>query len=218
MEDHRGARVRGSSLEEVWWGSLTHPQWLRQRREFLKDVVWSSASVGTPLLCLSIWSEHKDTFLSHDSEDKGHWVTSKLTPDPCWFRGLSRVFTHRDTHIKTHKAPTDLTEKRHLPTQQIPFYLLRYVSSNLVKTVGLPLLLRLGISRESWVWWLCRIPPRCCRNIQAKTSRRTSFRHGAAHRDGACCLPSTTTEVAAPDQTLRGFTAAEMKNSWVMKR
>lgn len=154
---------------------------------------------GLLFLCFSIWSEHKDTFLSHDSEDKGHWVTSKLTPDPCWFRGLSRVFTHRHTRIKTHRAPTDLSEKRPPPTQPIPFYLLRYVSSNLVKTVGLPLLLRLGISRESRVWGLRCIPPRCCKNIRAKNSRGTSFRHREAHRDGACCFPSTTTEVATPD-------------------
>lgn len=53
----------------------------------------------TSILHLSIWSEHKDTFLSHDSEDKGHWVTYKLTPNTCWFRGLSRVCTHTDTHI-----------------------------------------------------------------------------------------------------------------------
>lgn len=79
--------------------SLTLPQWVRRRLELLKDKVWSSALVGTPLLCLSMWSEHKDAFLSHDSEDKGHWVTSKLTPDPCWFRGLSCVCTHTHAHI-----------------------------------------------------------------------------------------------------------------------
>lgn len=143
--------------------SLTLPQWLRRRLELLKDKVWSSALVGTPLLCLSMCSELKDAFLSHDSEDKGHWVTSKLTPDPCWFRGLFCVCTHTHTHI--HKDSKDLPEKRPPPTQPIPSYLLRHVSSNLVKTIGLPLLLRLGISRESWVWWLCHIPPCCCKNI-----------------------------------------------------
>lgn len=65
------------------------------------------ASVNcSPLFCC--WLEHKRAFLSCESEDKGHWLHSKLALDPLWFRGLYHVCTHMYRHIMHHQS----SEKR----------------------------------------------------------------------------------------------------------
>lgn len=52
-----------------------------------------------------LWIGAQRAFLSCESEDKGHWLNSKLTLDPLWFRGLSHVCTHIHRHIMHHRSP-----------------------------------------------------------------------------------------------------------------
>lgn len=44
-------------------------------------------------------------FLSCESEDRGHRLSSKLALGPLWFRGLSHVCTHTYTHTMHHQSP-----------------------------------------------------------------------------------------------------------------
>lgn len=57
-----------------------------------------------PLYSFLLLIKAQKAFLGCESEDKGHWVISKLTRDPLWFRGLSHVCTHicKDTQCTTN--------------------------------------------------------------------------------------------------------------------
>lgn len=60
----------------------------------------SKVKLWTGLLYAFLLIRAQREFLSCESQDKGHWVNSKLTVDLLWFRGLSPVCTH-----KTVNAP-----------------------------------------------------------------------------------------------------------------
>lgn len=57
-----------------------------------------------PLYSFLLLIRAQKAFLGCESEDKGHWVISKLTLDPLWFRGFSHVCTHicKDTQCTTN--------------------------------------------------------------------------------------------------------------------